>query len=520
MSKSEEGKDGIVPVFIHSSFRTGSTWLWSSFRKNPGCYCYYEVFNEILIDLNFRNISQSASTWNSHHPAGPPYFSEFSPLLSEAGGVAGFDQNMAIADFFLNQDGDPERVNRTGAYLVSLVRLAQNNGRVPVLSCTRSIGRVRLIKALIGGTHILIKRRLLNQWFSYSNQALNHNNFFFNTIIKTASANNADEFISRVNKFLEQSGIRENNFSDDHDSLLIAFICLHLYLYAKYSNNFDIIVDLSKDVSQTDFEVATRAIEDRTGVHVDLSDYGEVIAAPYRLIRDIDLVFIMVRSFFAKGIPGLEDEKLQKYVDSELASFREGYERYWQIAGSAHRQLETYATAQLQLEAESKATTEELAALHQSASQQIGDMQASLMTATDELGSMAQRLQETDLAMRRGLEQSQADFSTLERRLADSEQVRVSAQEMMHAAQERSTLLERDLQQAVGDADILRARLEIATDELAGMARRLQEAELAMQQERAKSEQALAELDFILSGKAEERAELERRWAAMIKRLK
>jgi hypothetical protein len=35
-------------IFLHSGFRTASTWVWSRFRANTGTLSYYEVFNERL----------------------------------------------------------------------------------------------------------------------------------------------------------------------------------------------------------------------------------------------------------------------------------------------------------------------------------------------------------------------------------------------------------------------------------------------------------------------------------------
>ena len=37
-------------IFIHSLFRTGSTYLWSTLKKNKKSICYYEPLNEQLLD--------------------------------------------------------------------------------------------------------------------------------------------------------------------------------------------------------------------------------------------------------------------------------------------------------------------------------------------------------------------------------------------------------------------------------------------------------------------------------------
>ncbi|WP_336975216.1 hypothetical protein [Sphingobium aromaticiconvertens] len=611
----------ISPIFLHSSFRTGSTWVWSKFRSNSECYCYYEVFNEILQTINFKNILQSASTWNSHHPAGAPYFSEFSPLLDKVKGIKGFDERMSFADFFLDLNDDEDRVRRTGAYLSSLVSLAQQNGRIPVLSCTRSIGRVKMIKSHIGGTHILIKRRLLNQWFSYSNQAQNLNPYFFRTIIQTVQAKDADNFIITINNLLTENDFNQDSLNENHDTLLIAFLCLHIYLNFKYKDNFDIILDLTKGVSNSDLNADIQMILDHTSVQVDLFDYSDIISAPQKLIGDIDRVFSMVRSLFAQGIAGLNDDALRNVVDSELADFREGYEQYCRIAGSAHLQLEIGDAARMRLETQFNTVTEELTKVHSSANQQLEELTAQLKAASGELESIVPRLQAAELTLQQEhahrqslsdqlsqatgqvqqlqqeLEQNQTHYGALERRCMESEQARVSIEAAMQVVQERCSALEQDVQQEVSRAATLSAQLEAAEGEATTVAQNLQETELALQHERARhqslsdqmtlvneqvqrlqqelkqsqtqygvlelrcmeseqarisvetaiqvaqercsvlecdvqradraleqqwaeTQQVLAELEFIVSGEAEEKDAFERHWSTMIKRLR
>ncbi|MGO4168387.1 hypothetical protein [Novosphingobium sp. YAF33] len=538
MNKTQKSSENLQTVFIHSSFRTGSTWLWFKFREQLDCYCYYEIFNEILGEINFKSILQSAEDWNSHHPQGAPYFSEFSPLLDKTEGIDGFDQDLALTDFFLSSDGDKDRVRRTEAYLARLVNLAQHNKRVPVLSCTRSIGRIKLIRELIGGTHILIRRRLLNQWFSYSNQALNKNTFFFNTVIRTVNARDADTFIGMLANLLKDNGISQNSFGEDHDTLLIVFLCLHIYLYAKHQSDFDIIIDFHKGSFRSDLDMATRLIDEVTGVHVNLSDYSETISAPVMLIQDVDRVFSMVRSLFAKPIPGLDYEKLRTLVDYELADFRQGYEQYRQIAGSAHTQLKALAIELSQLENACKTADNELAAVHRSAQQQLEELHTHLDAATDDLAALSRESKKAELMMqqeRASLDEQSAQLkerlqeleAALERSSADREaqdqeierymQAQKSAESALQEERERSAALAHDLQQVkVHEAELIN-RLDAANGDLADVTRQFKEAELAIQDERtALSDQAsqsverLRDLKAKLQGSTTRSDELER----------
>ena len=603
MTVREHNDEIFKPIFLHSSFRTGSTWLWSKFRENSECYCYYEIFNEILEDINFKNILQSPSTWNSHHPAGAPYFSEFSPLLKKVKGIEGFDQEMAFSDFFLELNGDRDRVNKTSAYLASLVNLAQQNRRVPVLSCTRSIARVEMIKSQIGGTHIFIKRSLLNQWFSYSNQSQNCNPYFFNTILKTLNSNNQKDFLLNIRSFLTENISGEVYSKDDHDILLIGFLCIHIYMNFRYKDHFDIKIDFIKSPSKSDLEIAERMIMDHTSLSVDLSDYSDIISAPQRLIEDIDRVVSMVRSLFAQGIDGTNDDMLRLAVDSELAAFREGYEQYCRIAGSAHLQLEMNDVAHTHLQERFNAVTDELNEAQSAASRQAEEFATRIKTASDDLENSVLRLQEAerDLQAERALHQSLTDqltqamgrietleeelpqsrayYGELDRRYAESEQSRISVAAEMQAALERCSALEHDVQQATNRARALSDQLEVAeadkqahhqslTGQLAQAMERIQTLEIeleqsqarygalerryaeseqgrisvaakmqaalercsalehdvqqanhALEQQRGEMHQALAEIEFISSGRAEEYDAFDRRWSTMMNRI-
>jgi predicted nucleic acid-binding Zn-ribbon protein len=90
----------------------------------------------------------------------------------------------------------------------------------------------------------------------------------------------------------------------------------------------------------------------------------------------------------------------------------------------------------------------------------------------------------------------------------------------MQAAREQCANLERDFQQALVREQELNTRLESSARELASVTQQLEAAGLALEQERAQTKQAWAELDFLSSVKAKEDEELERRWDAMIKRIR
>lgn len=219
------------PLFIHSSFRTGSTWLWSKFRELGETVAFYEYFNETLSDLRPENVTYlRPDGWRSGHPETAPYFLEFLPIISD--GVDGYDRKMA-SEWFMPQGGalrGPEL-----DYVRSLVQLGSRAGKIPVLTETRSLGRVQPLRSEFGGFHILLVRNLYHQWCSYSNQRLNGNDYFFEQTFSLLETETDDPFL----QFLSRQP------RDEHDNELALFLALHLYLYARSAPFCDLIIDLN-----------------------------------------------------------------------------------------------------------------------------------------------------------------------------------------------------------------------------------------------------------------------------------
>lgn len=67
-------------IFLHSSFRVSSTWLWSRFRSKDEVVAYYEVFHEQLAIipgfhiLAYRNLFQQWCSYTSQYLSGQPFF--------------------------------------------------------------------------------------------------------------------------------------------------------------------------------------------------------------------------------------------------------------------------------------------------------------------------------------------------------------------------------------------------------------------------------------------------------------
>jgi hypothetical protein len=185
-----------------------------------------------------------------------------------------------------------------------------------------------------------LKRNIFNQWLSYSNQALNGNYFFLQQMILSISAGSDDLFVLLRSEYLDKCVDFNNPSDQDYDNLLIAFLCLHLYLYAKHENDFDLVLDFGAVQSCSSLDLATAQIERLTSLEIDISDYREVISAPQKLVCDIDRVISSVESLFLRGVSEEDWGVIGVFVKNELNLFKQNFVNYKEIAGSAHFHLE------------------------------------------------------------------------------------------------------------------------------------------------------------------------------------
>lgn len=263
---------GSGPIFVHSSFRTASTWIWQKLRAVPHVTAYYEVFNEGLGHFRKCDVGGlSMSTWASKHPAAAPYFLEYLALLQEGGGLPAFDASLPY-DRFIPAGGTAGTLSlEERVHLDSLIQAARHNGKIPVLTCTRTLGRASAIGKACGGTSILIVRNLFHQWASYSGQAARGNPYFLETINKTIHASLHDSFIRDINEYFYR-----RTKSEKSAELFLTFLILHLYLYAHSYEASDLIIDSTKICVDEDYKNEIEArLSDIVDYPIDLSDAAE-----------------------------------------------------------------------------------------------------------------------------------------------------------------------------------------------------------------------------------------------------
>lgn len=260
---------GRGPVFLHSSYRTSSTWFLSKIRSSDSVYAYYEIFHELLSSVRRDEIENiKVDSWNSKHPSFAPYFLEFMPLIRDEGGVDGYDASMAY-EKFIPEDGVGGIVSDAELrYVNSLIENADSHNRIPVLSCTRSLARAKCLDRVFGGNSIFLYRNLFHQWASYSGQYVNGNDYFIKRTDDIIRSSTHDPFIKNLNEFLASREV-----SAYCEKMFLAFMIFHIYLYAKSYDKSYLCVDVNKLAELKEYRIGIEAdISKMIGCSIDLSD--------------------------------------------------------------------------------------------------------------------------------------------------------------------------------------------------------------------------------------------------------
>jgi hypothetical protein len=153
------------PVFIHSLFRTGSTYVWNKFRQDEKYYCYYEPLHQVLAKITPENIEYMLTRdyESVNHPKLDRYYLyEYKPLLKEgATGIPHFKKSFSF-DEFCENDKNPDFKQ----YIDYLI--AGAGDKIPVLQFNRSAFRVKWFKENYPGSlNIYLVRQPHDQWKSY-----------------------------------------------------------------------------------------------------------------------------------------------------------------------------------------------------------------------------------------------------------------------------------------------------------------------------------------------------------------
>ena len=351
MTILEEGRElaegAVAPVFIHSSWRTGSTWLWEKLRQAPTTIAYCEIFHERLARCDIAEMRDNDfARWNSKHPEGAPYFLEFGPLIGANGAVRGYAPSMAVDDFMPEGGVAGPLTSAEQAYLEGLIGAALARRRVPVLTDTRTLGRFSAIAKACPGRQVLLVRNIFHQWASYSEQWAQGNDYFFHMQWRTIEAARRDPFVALLAEWFDRG-----EKTPQSAAAFQLFLLFHLYLYASAYNSADLIVDLNGIEADPDARALAEAgLADCVRFPVDLSDvratFGLSLFPTLSRAAFVDVIDQFAKQAIASSASAeatafamrLKDEALMEW---ERCEFYSGFHRVW--AGRRLNEVQKFA---------------------------------------------------------------------------------------------------------------------------------------------------------------------------------
>lgn len=159
--------DPEAPIFLHSMWRTGSSYLLSRFEANDRYLTFYEPWNGEIGSRTLRRRASNDPTAKRaalHHPGSDRSYFQ---IYDEADPATGkplwrlATPRLPIHDVYNGLSRDGERL------LDTCIRLARARGRTPVFGFCHSGLQVAAMRELYGGEHVYLSRPSIDQFQSY-----------------------------------------------------------------------------------------------------------------------------------------------------------------------------------------------------------------------------------------------------------------------------------------------------------------------------------------------------------------
>ncbi|MBD2867964.1 hypothetical protein [Paenibacillus arenilitoris] len=305
-------KKNLKPIFLHSSWRTSSTYLWNKYRSHSYITAYYEPFHEILNTISHSEVELlTHKSWESKHPElVRPYFSEYLPLI-QIRGVEGFKNDFSYSNFFVNN----EELIEQKFYIERLLDSAIASQQKPVLGFCRSTGRTRWMREMFpNAVHILLMRNPIQQWLSgYQQKIKNDNDAFIIIYLLLMGLVKENKYIICVRNYYGIPQLNSNDMSELmnfyrqqklSDEILYE-IFLHIYIFTMIEsyNQVDLVIDIDK-LSKSKLYNKYIGLLQRslTGVNLDFSDASVNYTDHMSFNIDFNQCNINVIEFFSKWL--------------------------------------------------------------------------------------------------------------------------------------------------------------------------------------------------------------------------
>lgn len=244
------------PIFIHSLFRAGSTYVFSRLRLCPELDCYYESMHELVAwaseDVTRLDIESRADKMQQlHHPVlEQPYFEELQAAWPA------WKQALAPATVYEGYFAEEPHAAGEDFFLA----LCAASPAQPLFSECRTAGRMPALKKSVGGKHAYLWRNPWDQWWSYQIDP------YFDAATRViAHANPLPEPLRALKTEFDVAGAPLSSFSEardfydlrplDFEASYAWFYGLWLYLLDLASTTADLMISidaLGRDSDHTD----------------------------------------------------------------------------------------------------------------------------------------------------------------------------------------------------------------------------------------------------------------------------
>ena len=262
------------PIFIHSLWRSGSTYIFNAFRRScTGYYCYQEPIHEIALSLkdNLEDLLlyDSNMMQKLRHPTlDKPYFKE----LYDA---AQYWKDLISKPIFYDQYFETDCTQGLEDYINALLLGAK--GR-PVIQECRTTSRIGAIKSRFAGIHIYLWRNPWDQWWSYKSS-----NYFDVTTQLLINANPHPPIIDKLKaeiKFKDYHSDKLQEEFDFYDSFRLSaedsYLSYYiLWLLSMHSADISADLQINMDFLSEDLDYQSVIIKELLTRGIDGIDFTD-----------------------------------------------------------------------------------------------------------------------------------------------------------------------------------------------------------------------------------------------------
>ena len=194
------------PIFIHSLWRAGSTYLFQVFRRSEaGYYCYQEPLHEIVLDNQNSPenmlIIKSENVLDLRHPTLTyPYYQELCDVYE-------FWKEYICKQIIYDEYFVDCSIQLTSYFKTLLIHSKAR----PVIQECRTSHRIGSLKHVLGGIHLFLWRNPWDQWWSFKST------WYFDVVVQLLI--NAPIVPPVISALREKLGFQEFHSEDIHEEI-------------------------------------------------------------------------------------------------------------------------------------------------------------------------------------------------------------------------------------------------------------------------------------------------------------